>query len=67
MIISVLYGGKIMNYKPNDNVFHKMFGKGKIIRTYMDNRNISLLCDVKFDSLDTIRTIISDCKNMRIN
>lgn len=56
-----------MNYKPNDNVFHKMFGKGKIIRTYMDNRNISLLCDVKFDSLDTIRTIVSDCKNMRIN
>jgi hypothetical protein len=51
-------------YEENDLVIHKIFGKGKVLRTY-ENENGRKVAVVKFDELDTHRSIYFEFLGMK--
>lgn len=52
------------NYK-NRNVIHKNFGKGRVISSYENNNGKTVLV-IKFDALNTERSIYADFYGMRV-
>ena len=52
------------NYE-NRNVIHKNFGKGRVISSYESNNGKTVLV-IKFDALDTERSIYADFYGMRV-
>ena len=53
------------NYE-NRNVIHKNFGKGRVISSYVNEKNNRLVLVIKFDALNTNRNIYADFYGMRV-
>ena len=50
----------------NRNVIHKNFGKGRVLSSYISEKNNRLVLVIKFDALDTERSIYGDFYGMRV-
>ena len=53
------------NYE-NRNVIHKNFGKGRVISSYVNEKNNRLVLIIKFEALDTNRNIYADFYGMHV-
>ena len=58
-----IWGYNMKNYE-NRNVIHKNFGKGRVISSY-ENKGKTVLV-IKFDALNTERSIYADFYGMRV-
>lgn len=68
MVLYFCMGGirryNMKNYE-NRNVIHKNFGKGRVISSYESDNGKTVLV-IKFNALDTERSIYADFYGMRV-